>query len=123
MNLNESLSTLSFAQGLKRVLLRAQKREVVDPQALIQQYQEEIAELKAKLRDRDEGASSVMMTPGAGDKGKAASGKAKGDMERRLEELKSLILTGREAGERDTGYEVSLRILEVDEADMTGPTT
>jgi hypothetical protein len=90
---------------------------------LIQQYQEEIAELKAKLRDRDEGVSSVMMTPGAGDKGKVATGKAKGDMERRLEELKSLILTGREAGERDTGHEVSYRIQQGDIADGTGSTT
>lgn len=55
INVAESLSTLSFAQGLKRVVLRAQKKEVVDPQALIQQYQNEIAELRALLREKDDG--------------------------------------------------------------------
>ena len=59
LNLSESLSTLSFAQGLKRVVLRAQKKEVVDPQALIQQYQNEIAELKALLRMKEEGGGSL----------------------------------------------------------------
>lgn len=53
LNQAESFSTLSFAQGLKRVVLRAQKKEVVDPQALIQQYQNEIAELKALLREKE----------------------------------------------------------------------
>ena len=53
LNQSESLSTLAFAQGLKRVVLRAQKKEVVDPQALIQQYQNEIAELRALLREKD----------------------------------------------------------------------
>lgn len=53
INIAESLSTLSFAQGLKRVTLRAQKKEMVDPQALIQQYQNEIAELRALLREKE----------------------------------------------------------------------
>ena len=55
LNVAESLSTLSFAQGLKRVVLRAQKKEVVDPQALIQQYQNEIAELRALLLEKEDG--------------------------------------------------------------------
>ena len=55
LNQSESLSTLAFAQGLKKVTLRAQRKEVVDPQALIQQYQEEIAELKALLADYENG--------------------------------------------------------------------
>ena len=63
LNLAESLSTLAFAQGLKRVLLKAQKKEVVDPQALIQQYQGEIAELKALLREK-QGYSGSGETPG-----------------------------------------------------------
>jgi len=61
LNLAESLSTLSFAQGLKRVTLKAQKKEMVDPQALIQQYQNEIAELKALLREK-EGAGANATT-------------------------------------------------------------
>ena len=54
LNVAESLSTLSFAQGLKRVTLKAQKKEMIDPQALIQQYQNEIAELKALLREKED---------------------------------------------------------------------
>lgn len=53
LNLAESISTLAFAQGLKRVVLKAQKKEIVDPQALIQQYQNEIADLKAQLRAKE----------------------------------------------------------------------
>ncbi len=45
----ESQSTLGFAAGVKRVVLNAQKTEVVDPAALIQQYQTEIADLKVRL--------------------------------------------------------------------------
>lgn len=55
LNLAESLSTLSFAQGLKRVTLKAQRKEIVDPHALIQQYQNEIAELRALLREKEVG--------------------------------------------------------------------
>ena len=42
----ESQSTLAFAAGIKRVVLHAKQTEVVDPAALIQQYQTEIADLK-----------------------------------------------------------------------------
>ena len=44
----ESQSTLNFAAGIKRVVLNAKQTEVVDPAALIQQYQNEIAELKVR---------------------------------------------------------------------------
>lgn len=59
LNLAESISTLAFAQGLKRVVLKAQKKEIVDPQALIQQYQNEIADLKAQLRAKEEGGGTI----------------------------------------------------------------
>lgn len=49
----ESQSTLAFAAGIKRVVLSAKQTEVVDPAALIQQYQNEIAELKSKLAAKD----------------------------------------------------------------------
>ncbi|RSH90768.1 Kinesin-like protein kip2 [Saitozyma podzolica] len=69
LNLSESLSTLSFAQGLKRVVLRAERKEVVDPQALIQQ----------------DGGEETMTSKSSREKNQA--------MEKRLNELKSLILT------------------------------
>jgi centromeric protein E len=71
LNQAESLSTLSFASGLKKVLLRAQRKELVDPQALIQQYQNEIAELRALIREKG----------------------IDGPLYERLQELKSRILT------------------------------
>ncbi|WVW85104.1 hypothetical protein I302_107141 [Kwoniella bestiolae CBS 10118] len=81
LNLAESISTLAFAQGLKRVVLKAQKKEVVDPQALIQQYQNEIAELRAQLREKE---------IHGGNKNEREKNDA---MEKRLNELKSMILT------------------------------
>ena len=70
LNLAESLSTLSFAQGLKRVTLKAQRKEMIDPQALIQQYQNEIAELKALLREKEVGDVQDMgKTPGRNEVG------------------------------------------------------
>ncbi|WVF69082.1 hypothetical protein IAT40_003856 [Kwoniella sp. CBS 6097] len=86
INLAESISTLAFAQGLKRVVLKAQKKEVVDPQALIQQYQNEIAELRAQLREKE--------ATGGTKSGSSKSDKEKNEaMEKRLSELKSMILT------------------------------
>ena len=91
-NLNESLSTLSFAQGLKRVVLRAQRKEMMDPQALIQQYQEEIAELRSMLQNKqmDNGSG----TGGTAAQDKRGKGNDQSDMEDRLIQLKSLILHG-----------------------------
>ncbi|KIR52974.1 centromeric protein E [Cryptococcus gattii Ru294] len=84
LNLAESISTLAFAQGLKRVVLKAQKKEIVDPQALIQQYQNEIADLKAQLRAKEEGGGTI------GSKSEKEKNEA---MEKRLNELRSMILT------------------------------
>ncbi|TXT13257.1 hypothetical protein VHUM_00624 [Vanrija humicola] len=91
VNMAESISTLSFAQGLKRVLLSAQRKEVVDPEALIQQYQNEIAGLRALLQEKEQHPSSA---PSKGDKSNA-------EMENRLNELKSLILTSTTIGDGD----------------------
>lgn len=80
VNMAESISTLSFASGLKRVMLSAQRKEVMDPEALIQQYQNEIAELRAQLRDKELHPSAKLPKP-------------EKDMEARMRELMSLILT------------------------------
>lgn len=99
LNQAESLSTLSFASGLKKVLLRAQRKELVDPQALIQQYQNEIAELRALLHEKGiDGAVAQA--------GEARGKESNQAMETRLEELKSLILTSSNVN-TDTGVEVS----------------
>ncbi|BEI80502.1 hypothetical protein CcaverHIS002_0110310 [Cutaneotrichosporon cavernicola] len=89
INMPESNSTLSFAQGLKRVMLSAQRKEVVDPEALIQQYQNEIADLKAQLREKEFDNPSMS----------SKSDRVKSqEMESRLNELKSLILTSSSVG-------------------------
>ncbi|EIW67645.1 hypothetical protein TREMEDRAFT_33548, partial [Tremella mesenterica DSM 1558] len=83
LNVAESMSTLAFAQGLKRVVLRAEKKELADPQALIQQYQNEIAELRALLREREGQETQVTK----------AEKQNNAALEKRLGELRSLILT------------------------------
>jgi centromeric protein E len=114
LNLNESLSTLSFAQGLKRVVLRAQRNQVLDPQALIQQYQQEIAELKAMLKGKASGALGAgnavgMKTLDEGNPRAAGMAEAqkKTEIERRLEELKSMIITGGTVGDGEGSSQVS----------------
>ncbi|WVO18606.1 hypothetical protein L204_106325 [Cryptococcus depauperatus] len=97
LNLAESISTLAFAQGLKRVVLKAQKKEVVDPHALIQQYQEEIADLKAQLRAKEGGL--------AGSKSEREKNDA---METRLNELRSLILTSVNVKSSDSGHPAAM---------------
>ncbi|CAK9784791.1 kinesin-domain-containing protein [Cutaneotrichosporon oleaginosum] len=84
INMAESNSTLNFAQGLKRVMLSAQRKEVVDPEALIQQYQNEIADLKSQLREREFDNPSMSS--------KSDNAKSQ-EMSSRLNELMSLILT------------------------------
>lgn len=61
----ESTSTLGFAQRIKRVALKAERREVVDTDALIERYRKEIEDLKMRLKEREE----VGATGGAGAEG------------------------------------------------------
>lgn len=50
LNIEESFSTLKFAQRVKKVVTRVEKNELVDEdKALLQQYRLEIQELKTKL--------------------------------------------------------------------------
>lgn len=52
--MSETNSTLNFASGLKAVKLTATRKEVIeDPHALIQQYQVEIASLRAQLQAKE----------------------------------------------------------------------
>ena len=50
----ESTSTLLFAQRIKKVQLNAQKKEVVDTDALIERYRKEIEDLKKRLAEREQ---------------------------------------------------------------------
>ena len=52
----ESTSTLLFAQRIKKVQLNAQKKEVVDTDALLERYRKEIEELKKRLVEKEKEA-------------------------------------------------------------------
>ncbi len=52
-SVTESTSTLLFAQRIKRVQLHAQKKEVIDTEALLDRYKKEIDELKQRLSERE----------------------------------------------------------------------
>ena len=54
----ETISTLLFAQRVKRVRLNAKKKEVVDTDALLQRYKKEIEDLKARLAEREAEAAA-----------------------------------------------------------------
>jgi centromeric protein E len=54
----ESTSTLLFAQRIKKVQLSAKKREVVDTDALLERYRQEIEELKKRLSEKEKEAEA-----------------------------------------------------------------
>ncbi|KAI4517593.1 P-loop containing nucleoside triphosphate hydrolase protein [Schizophyllum commune Loenen D] len=85
----ESLSTLGFARRVKGVKLHAQKKEVVDTDALIEKYQKEIAELKTRLAERERDAPV---------KNRRLKSKAMRDLNNRSQQLTKLILTHHSQG-------------------------
>jgi len=54
----ESTSTLLFAQRIKKVQLNAKKKEVVDTDALLERYRQEIEELKKRLSEKEKEAEA-----------------------------------------------------------------
>lgn len=101
----ESQSTLGFAAGVKRVVLNAQKTEVVDPAALIQQYQTEIADLKAKLAQKD----AQLQIDGPQRRITVSDRREMNVFNSRLTELKRLILTSTTIEEDYAGGEAIMR--------------
>ncbi|KAI0260682.1 P-loop containing nucleoside triphosphate hydrolase protein [Gloeopeniophorella convolvens] len=76
---SETTSTLLFAQRIKKVQLNAKKREIVDTDALLERYRQEIEELKKRLQ-LDES-------------------KAMRDLNARIKQLTNLILTSQTVDE------------------------
>ncbi|KIY46704.1 kinesin-domain-containing protein [Fistulina hepatica ATCC 64428] len=87
----ESLSTLGFAKRIKGVKLNAQKKEVVDTDALIARYQKEIEELKSRLAEREREAP--VLTRRLSAREKIDESKAMRDLNSRIQQLTKLILT------------------------------
>jgi centromeric protein E len=54
----ESTSTLLFAQRIKKVQLNAKKKEVIDTDALLERYRQEIEELKKRLGEKEKEAEA-----------------------------------------------------------------
>ena len=54
----ESMSTLLFAQRIKKVQLNAKKKEIVDTDALLERYRQDIEELKKRLVKKEKEAEA-----------------------------------------------------------------
>ena len=54
----ESTSTLLFAKHIKNVKLNAKKKEIVDTDALLERYRQEIEELKKRLIEKEKDAEA-----------------------------------------------------------------
>ena len=96
----ESTSTLLFAQRIKKVQLHAQKKEVVDTDALLERYRKEIEELKKRLSEKEKENS------GAPAKGRRLSAREQLDeslamhnLNARIRQLTKLILTSQTVDE------------------------
>ncbi|KAF8157868.1 P-loop containing nucleoside triphosphate hydrolase protein, partial [Crassisporium funariophilum] len=89
--LAESVSTLGFAKRIKNVQLNAQKKEVVDTDALIERYRKEIEDLKARLADRE--AEAPVRNRRLSAREQIDESKAMRDLNNRIQQLTKLILT------------------------------
>ncbi|KAH9924668.1 kinesin-domain-containing protein [Epithele typhae] len=96
----ESTSTLLFAQRIKKVQLHAQKKEVVDTDALLERYRKEIEELRKRLSEKESDA--------AGPAGKSRRLSAREQLDEslamhnlnaRIKQLTKLILTSQTVDE------------------------
>ncbi|KAF7298939.1 Kinesin-like protein [Mycena indigotica] len=100
----ESMSTLQFARRIKGVHLNAQKKEIVDTDALIERYRKEIEDLKRRLAEREEEASReapTLRTRRLSAREQIDESKAMTDLNARIKQLTKLILTSQTVGNGD----------------------
>ncbi|KAF9445112.1 kinesin-like protein [Macrolepiota fuliginosa MF-IS2] len=93
----ESMSTLQFAKRIKNVQLHAQKKEVVDTDALIERYRKEIEDLKKRLAEREVEAPDRTRRLSAREQ--IDETKATRDLSSRIKQLTKLILTSQSVDE------------------------
>ncbi|KAJ7644147.1 kinesin-like protein [Roridomyces roridus] len=101
---SESTSTLQFARRIKGVHLNAQKKEIVDTDALIERYRKEIEELRRRLEEREQEATREV--PSVRSRRLSAreqidESKAMTDLNTRIKQLTRLILTSQTVGNGD----------------------
>ncbi|GLB38799.1 putative TRAFAC class myosin-kinesin ATPase superfamily, kinesin family protein [Lyophyllum shimeji] len=94
---SESMSTLLFAKRIKSVQLHAQKKEVVDTDALIERYRKEIEELKERLAQRE--AEAPVRNRRLSAREQVDESKAMKDLNTRIQQLTKLILTSQTVDE------------------------
>ncbi|KAJ8291684.1 Protein kinase domain-containing protein ppk32 [Rhodotorula toruloides] len=101
--IEETKSTLRFAQRVKRVVLKAVQHEVVDDKALITKYRSHIAMLEAQLKATLAG-NTAPNTPSqadlAADQSRKKQAERVQDLERQVEEFRSLFLTSQNIEKR-----------------------
>ncbi|TCD70868.1 Kinesin-like protein kip2 [Steccherinum ochraceum] len=93
----ESTSTLLFAQRIKKVQLHAQKKEVVDTDALLERYRKEIEELRQRLAERE--AEAPVRNRRLSAREQLDESRAMNDLNSRIRQLTKLILTSQTVGE------------------------
>ncbi|KAF8625919.1 hypothetical protein AX17_006645 [Amanita inopinata Kibby_2008] len=96
---SESMSTLLFAKRIKSVKLNAQKKEIVDTDALIERYRKEIEDLKRRLAEREKGAEVDARSRRLSTKERVDESKAMKDLNARIQQLTKLILTSQTVDE------------------------
>ncbi len=108
-----ALVTLS-TELIRSEQLNAQKKEVIDTDALIERYRKEIEELKARLAEKEaaiEDNSPKRLTRRLSAKEKTDESKAMKDLNNRIQQLTKLILTSNtvdESGESRPGSPVKV---------------
>ena len=93
----ESTSTLLFAQRIKKVQLHAQKKEVVDTDALLERYRKEIEELKKRLAEKE--ADAPVRSRRLSAREQLDESRAMNDLNARIRQLTKLILTSHSVDE------------------------
>ncbi|KAI0657337.1 kinesin-domain-containing protein [Cubamyces menziesii] len=93
----ESTSTLLFAQRIKKVQLHAQKKEVVDTDALLERYRKEIEELKKRLAEKE--ADAPVRSRRLSAREQLDESRAMNDLNARIRQLTKLILTSQSVDE------------------------
>ncbi|KAG5640776.1 hypothetical protein DXG03_007236 [Asterophora parasitica] len=94
---SETTSTLQFAKRIKNVQLNAQKKEIVDTDALIERYRKEIEDLKKRLAERE--AEAPVRNRRLSTREQVDESKAMKDLNTRIQQLTKLILTSQTVDE------------------------
>ncbi|KAG2009468.1 kinesin [Coprinopsis cinerea AmutBmut pab1-1] len=99
--ITETMSTLLFAKRIKNVKLNAQKKELIDTDALIERYRKEIEDLKKRLAERE--AEAPVRNRRLSAREQIDESKAMKDLNGRIQQLTKLILTSQSVEDMKEG--------------------